>query len=283
MSRIGRNIKFLRGQKRLNQSELGELLGVSQTTIAHYEAGTREPNIESLQALSRIFEQSIDSIIGNINLSSGEEKSFSDFDSLYNELLQAGIEKDDAKVVALFKNDVIGVYTIEEIIESFISSILYQVGEMWNQGVITEADEHYATNLLRKVIGYISIDNAGTLKDKVAVTMSIGSEKHTFGIEMVSTYLELQGVKTIYLGNSLPFKTFEGVLQDYEPDYIFLSITMSDHENHLIALIEYIEERFPGQFIIGVGGQGIEDESILSKHENVYYMESISSLNKYIK
>lgn len=56
--------KFEREKKGLTQNELADLLGVSQQTISKYENGTREPDIDTLINLSRIFNVSIDYLLG---------------------------------------------------------------------------------------------------------------------------------------------------------------------------------------------------------------------------
>ena len=60
---VGEKIKTYRENKNMTQSEIAEILGVKPTTISKYEAGTLEPNIESLKKLSEIFEISVDELI----------------------------------------------------------------------------------------------------------------------------------------------------------------------------------------------------------------------------
>ncbi len=47
----------------MTQNEIAEILGVKATTISKYEAGTLEPNIESLKKLADLFKVSIDELI----------------------------------------------------------------------------------------------------------------------------------------------------------------------------------------------------------------------------
>ena len=45
---LGEKIKLYRENKKMTQNEVAETLGVKAATISKYEAGTLEPNIESL-------------------------------------------------------------------------------------------------------------------------------------------------------------------------------------------------------------------------------------------
>ncbi len=60
-----KNLKRLRKNKHISQSEMAEMLGVSQRTISHYENGTCEPNINCLGKIADILETSIDYLVGH--------------------------------------------------------------------------------------------------------------------------------------------------------------------------------------------------------------------------
>ena len=52
---VGENIKYLRELKGLTQSDLGQLLNVSDKTISSWEVGRTEPNIGKVALMSEIF------------------------------------------------------------------------------------------------------------------------------------------------------------------------------------------------------------------------------------
>ena len=60
---LGEKIKLYRENKNMTQGEIADILGVKSSTISKYEAGTLEPNIESLKKLAELFEVSIDELI----------------------------------------------------------------------------------------------------------------------------------------------------------------------------------------------------------------------------
>lgn len=60
---LGEKIKKYREIKGITQAEIAELLGVSPATVSKYEAGTLEPNIESIKKFSELFEVSIDKLL----------------------------------------------------------------------------------------------------------------------------------------------------------------------------------------------------------------------------
>lgn len=61
---LAENIKKLRTQKRLTQTELGKRVGVTTSTIASYETQNRLPSIAALIKLSSVFNVSIEYLLG---------------------------------------------------------------------------------------------------------------------------------------------------------------------------------------------------------------------------
>lgn len=75
-------LKELRKEKNMTQVQLAEALGVSKGTIAMWEIGKREPNFETLDRLSDIFDKRIDYILGYSNDASSPQLTEEDIDQL---------------------------------------------------------------------------------------------------------------------------------------------------------------------------------------------------------
>lgn len=63
MTSIGERIKYLRKNKGLTQTELGDKFGVTKTAVSNWEKNFREPNIETIDKLSKIFNVSVEYLI----------------------------------------------------------------------------------------------------------------------------------------------------------------------------------------------------------------------------
>lgn len=70
MLNIGEQITQLRKRNNLSQEELAKRAKVSRTIIGNYERNTNTPSIEVLIKLARVFNVSVDYIIGEGQLSS---------------------------------------------------------------------------------------------------------------------------------------------------------------------------------------------------------------------
>lgn len=57
------SIKAARINAGLTQTEVGEAVGKTKNTIASYEAYTTTPDIQTAQAMAKLFNMSVDDII----------------------------------------------------------------------------------------------------------------------------------------------------------------------------------------------------------------------------
>ena len=64
MSDFSKNLKELRMEKGLSQQELVQIFNVTQSTVAKWESGDREPNFSILIQVAKFFEVSTDTLLG---------------------------------------------------------------------------------------------------------------------------------------------------------------------------------------------------------------------------
>ena len=75
---IGKKIKQRRLELDMTQEQLGEMLGVTKVSICNWEKEIKFPSTENLIELSKIFNVSIDYLIGNdCYVASEEDKNYS--------------------------------------------------------------------------------------------------------------------------------------------------------------------------------------------------------------
>jgi transcriptional regulator with XRE-family HTH domain len=71
---LSENIRFLRKEAGLTQSELAERVGVNRPVIGAYEEGRAEPRIQTLKLMAHFFKVSVDDILDR-DLSTGEHSA----------------------------------------------------------------------------------------------------------------------------------------------------------------------------------------------------------------
>ena len=60
---IGNQIRYYRRLKGMSQSDLGLAVGISAAHVGHLERGSRRASLETMVAISRILQTSLDSLI----------------------------------------------------------------------------------------------------------------------------------------------------------------------------------------------------------------------------
>ena len=71
MTYLGSRLKYLRKSENLTQQELATALGIAKSTVSMYENGQREPDFETLEAISDYFNVNMNTFFPNNEQPSG--------------------------------------------------------------------------------------------------------------------------------------------------------------------------------------------------------------------
>ncbi len=93
MKRFGNNLQILRTDHDMTQEELGRILNVSQSTIAYYESGKKQPSLETLAVIADFFHVSADYLL--------DRKEYSVHATLTSQLK---ISREDLNLLKRFSN-----------------------------------------------------------------------------------------------------------------------------------------------------------------------------------
>ena len=58
-------LKEIRNLKGISQRKLGKMIGVAGTVVSKYERGICDPSVENLIKMAKIFNVSVDTLVGN--------------------------------------------------------------------------------------------------------------------------------------------------------------------------------------------------------------------------
>jgi len=85
MDTFGDRLRELRKKKKLNQKDLGKLLGVAESTISMYERNGRQPDFDMQEKIANFFNVSIDYLVRGKESSLKEqaEEAYNDPDFQY--------------------------------------------------------------------------------------------------------------------------------------------------------------------------------------------------------
>jgi diguanylate cyclase (GGDEF)-like protein len=139
-----------------------------------------------------------------------------------------------------------------------IAPAMWRIGELWEQGAISVADEHLATALTHQAMAGIYGPSLGHKARPGRILMAaVEGERHALGLRMAADVVELAGYETIYLGADVPTLDLLQAVAARSPDLICLSATMPSSTPALDRAITEIRRANPRLTVL-FGGQGAQ-------------------------
>jgi methylmalonyl-CoA mutase cobalamin-binding domain/chain len=145
--------------------------------------------------------------------------------------------------------------SFDQLCEEIVRPALYRIGEMWESGEITVADEHVASAISDAILACIGPFSSAHLegRHRVLVCCSDG-ELHAIGARMVGETFAAAEWAVEYMGASLPAEAVASAVVDRKIDVLALSTTMPAHLPGVAATISVAREQAPDLRVV-VGGQ----------------------------
>ena len=175
---------------------------------------------------------------------------------LQKDILHAFLQFDERTVQDLM-NEAFTIYTMDKVLIDILAPLLLQIGNMWEDGKITTAHEHFSTSILRSRIGAVmhAYPHNGILPKVVAVCAP--GEWHELGLLIFTLYMRRKGYEVIYLGSSIKEHDIEVVLETVKPRFLFMSCTMTNNLSSTLDLTLSLEKEF-SNLVVGLGGSAID-------------------------
>lgn len=85
-------IRYLRKKSHLTQSQLADILGVTQTSVSQWESGRNFPDIKTARRLADFFDTTLDQVMSNTSVAS---TSLRRKERVYNDKIEGGIALHD--------------------------------------------------------------------------------------------------------------------------------------------------------------------------------------------
>ncbi len=142
--------------------------------------------------------------------------------------------------------------------QEVITPAMHELGRLWEEGVITVADEHLATALTHRVLaalrpGVMTGEERSAGRPR-AMLAAVQGEQHALGLRMAADLLEDAGYEAIYLGADVPTEALMRAIASFSPDLLGLSATMPELGTVLESTVEGVRSGHP-QLNVLVGGQ----------------------------
>ncbi len=164
-----------------------------------------------------------------------------------NGLIVSMIEVDEEKFDYIFANAVAR-RGFENTVKDVIYPFLEKVGVLWTINELNPAQEHFVSNLIRqKIIVAIDQMNAPVHAKGTALLYLPEHELHEMGLLLANYLFRVNGFKTVYLGQNVPFDDVRKVAAICKPRIVFTFIVTAGGpfvpKNYIEELVNHFENK----------------------------------------
>jgi MerR family transcriptional regulator, light-induced transcriptional regulator len=112
-------------------------------------------------------------------------------------------------------------YTIEAVLQRVVIPYLQRLGQRWETGEVSVAQEHFASNLLRgRLLGLAQ--GWGQGRGPAAVLACLPGEQHELGLLIFGVALRRRGWRITYLGTNSPIDAVADITRSLAPAVVVL-------------------------------------------------------------
>ena len=171
-------------------------------------------------------------------------------------------------------------YGFERTVTEIVYPFLERIGILWQTQNITPAHEHFISNLIRQkiIVAIDSLPIPPKISKKVMLFLP-ENEMHELGLLFYHYLTRKAGLRTYYLGQSVPHTDLVSIFAAHSPDVLLTSVT-SMLTPSLADYLEQLSNDFPEVTILMSGIQVREYQG--TKIKNIQTFTSALDLLKYL-
>ena len=163
--------------------------------------------------------------------------------------LSAALDRLDEQAANTALDRLFSAYTVETVLQEVVLPYLHRLGERWEAGEVSVAQEHFASNLLRgRLLGLAQ--GWGQGQGPGAILACVPGEHHELGLLAFGVALRRRGWRITYLGTDSPIGAVADIARSLAPAVVvLLSINPDnflDHAREIKALAKQVPVMIAG-------------------------------------
>jgi MerR family transcriptional regulator, light-induced transcriptional regulator len=180
--------------------------------------------------------------------------------------LAASLDRLDEQAANTALDRLLAAYTIETVLRDVVLPYLHRLGERWEAGEVSVAQEHFASNLIRaRLLGLAQ--GWGQGQGPAAILACLPGEHHELGLLAFGVALRRRGWRITYLGTDSPIGAVADTARTLAPAVVvLLSINPDNFLDH-VRQIEQLATQVP----VMIAGTGATPE--IARHTQTRVLE----------
>lgn len=177
------------------------------------------------------------------------------FDRLLRELLSA-LDPLDRVMFEKRLNGAVAVVPFEEALHGILLPLQERVGQLWHEGRVNVAVEHYVTKLIQqKLFSAMNQLPVAEFGAKVVVACP-PEEEHDIAALAVAYRCRVRGCRVFYLGANVPVAALTKLCREVRPDLTIVSFPLPFPETKATEVIQDLAREVGSTSLLAVGGHG---------------------------
>jgi DNA-binding transcriptional MerR regulator len=186
--------------------------------------------------------------------------------------LVASLDRLDEQAANTALDRLFAAYTVETVLRVVLIPYLHRLGERWETGEISVAQEHFASNLLRgRLLGLAQ--GWGQGQGPGAILACLPGEHHELGLLVFGVALRRRGWRITYLGTNSPISAVADTARSLRPAVVvLLSINPDNFLDHAQQI-----EQLANQVPVVIAGPGATVEAARQTQTRLLDQDPVSA------
>jgi MerR family transcriptional regulator, light-induced transcriptional regulator len=165
------------------------------------------------------------------------------------------------------------------LLQRVVAPLAQALGDLWRDGTITAAHEHFASAVVRAYLGRAAKPFGGTENAPVLVVATPAGQLHELGALLVGATAANLGWHVTYLGASLPAAEIAGAARQNRARAVALSLVYPEDDPGLEGELTRLRELLPPEVVLLTGGRAMPAYFDVIKKIGAVQMKDLSDLS----
>jgi DNA-binding transcriptional MerR regulator/methylmalonyl-CoA mutase cobalamin-binding subunit len=143
------------------------------------------------------------------------------------------------------------------LLQRVMAPLTQTIGDLWRDGTLTAAHEHFATGAIRVVLANAAKPFGAMDQAPILVVATPGGQVHELGALLAGATAANLGWQVTYLGASLPAAEIAGAARQKGARAVALSLVYPEDDPQLESELTRLRASLPGEVVLLVGGRAM--------------------------
>ncbi len=172
---------------------------------------------------------------------------------------------------------------VPDFLETVAAPTLEEIGHGWTDRSVSVAQEHMATAVFRRVLGWmLGVYQTTGAAHRLVVATPPG-ERHELGALMAAVSAAAEGWNVTYLGPDLPVQELLAAIGQTRAEAMALSLVQPGDERGVLSVLREIQAGLPPRVVLLLGGAGAQSFQAEIESAGVHLIGSLAELRVALK